>query len=267
MTFDQELWNRIENIVFDDPGAKFSFSKRLARDNRWSADYTKRAIDEYRRFVYLALRSGHEVTPSDQVDQVWHLHLTYTRHYWGQFTDAIGTPLHHGPTFGGSQEKQRYNDNYQNTINSYYDAFGETPPEDIWPPAIIRFGQAPFMQRINTHQNIVVAKEKLASVTRGSSLVALGALLVSGTLSAVAATTAPGVEGLLGTAREQPLLIAGIILILLIPLIAYIGMRTSNGDTNTDKSGSGFVPFGGNDGNNGGEGSSGCGSGCGGCGG
>ena len=33
------------------------------------------AIEEYRKFVFLALVAGHQITPSDQVDQVWHLHL------------------------------------------------------------------------------------------------------------------------------------------------------------------------------------------------
>ncbi|MCX5952813.1 MAG: hypothetical protein NTZ40_04815 [Cyanobacteria bacterium] len=33
------------------------------------------AIEEYRKFVFLALVAGHQITPSDQVDQVGHLHL------------------------------------------------------------------------------------------------------------------------------------------------------------------------------------------------
>jgi hypothetical protein len=38
--------------------------------------------------------STHIVTPSEQVDQVWHLHLTYTRSYWDEFCpNVLGQPF------------------------------------------------------------------------------------------------------------------------------------------------------------------------------
>jgi hypothetical protein len=43
------------------------------RANGWSRPFALRAIEEYRKFVFLALVADHQVTPSDQVDQVWHL--------------------------------------------------------------------------------------------------------------------------------------------------------------------------------------------------
>ena len=66
--------------------------------------YTDRVIEEYRKFLYLLASAGHPVTPSDQVDQAWHLHLTYTRSYWEDLCEkTIGKPLHHGPTKGGAE--------------------------------------------------------------------------------------------------------------------------------------------------------------------
>ena len=98
MTSEQrELYGRIKAFCFDDGEAVFPFALRLARDNGWSKAYTARAIAEYRKFAFLAVVAGHPVTPSDQVDQVWHLHLLYTRSYWKRFCqEVLKRPLHHG---------------------------------------------------------------------------------------------------------------------------------------------------------------------------
>ena len=67
-----------------------------------------RAIEEYRRFLLLGVAAGHPVSPSDTVDQVWHLHLTYTRRYWDTLCrDTLGRLLHHEPTQGGAVEDAR----------------------------------------------------------------------------------------------------------------------------------------------------------------
>jgi hypothetical protein len=89
---------------------------------------------EYRRFLYLAARAGHPVTPSDTVDQAWHLHLIYTRHYWWELCDGIlGMQLHHEPSAGGTVESNKFQRQYEQTIESYKATFGEAPPADIWP--------------------------------------------------------------------------------------------------------------------------------------
>ena len=97
-----ELWQRIAAFEFDPVDAALPFSRRLARDNGWSDAFAQRAVEEYRRFVFLAMVAGHPVTPSDEVDQVWHLHLCYTRSYWEDLCgEVLPRPLHHGPTRGG----------------------------------------------------------------------------------------------------------------------------------------------------------------------
>lgn len=154
------LWDRLNSVELDDPCATFPFSARLARDNGWDREFAERVISEYLRFAYLAIISDHEVTPSDEVDQAWHLHLTYTRHYWGPFNDALGRPLHHGPTKGGTSEKARYGSNYAATLASYRREFGAPPPSDIWPDEHIRFGEAPRYKRINTARNWVLPKPR-----------------------------------------------------------------------------------------------------------
>lgn len=145
-----DLWRKLEAFELDDPAASLTFTRRLARENGWSHRFARRVVEEYKRFVFLAMTAGHEVTPSDEVDQAWHLHLTYTRSYWGGLCDEVlGRPLHHGPTKGGAQEGDRFEEQYERTLSSYRDAFGEQPPADIWPSSEARFGEAKDFVRVN----------------------------------------------------------------------------------------------------------------------
>lgn len=134
-------WQKIRQHILDDPEADLPFTRRLARENRWTVDFAVRVVEEYRRFCYLAVAAGHPVTPSDEVDQAWHLHLLYTRDYWEDFCpNVLGTKLHHGPTRGGTDEGRRYDEQYNSTLDSYMRLFGQTPPRDIWPITAVRFG-------------------------------------------------------------------------------------------------------------------------------
>jgi hypothetical protein len=135
------LLEKLSTMRIEPDGAVLSFVQRLARENDWSLPYADRVFGEYRRFLFLAATCRHPVTPSDEVDQAWHLHLTYTRHYWETLCgEILGQPLHHGPTAGGVDENRRYHDQYRDTLNAYADAFGQLPPDDIWPDAKRRFG-------------------------------------------------------------------------------------------------------------------------------
>ncbi|MDG1138946.1 MAG: hypothetical protein P8N49_05445 [Opitutales bacterium] len=57
--------------------ARYNFVKGLASECSWSIRFAEKAIHEYKRFIYLLCVSSHPVTPSAQVDQVWHLHLLF----------------------------------------------------------------------------------------------------------------------------------------------------------------------------------------------
>lgn len=162
-----ELYQSIEAFSLDTADTALSFSKRLARDNGWSANYTQRVIAEYKKFAFLAVVAGHPVTPSDRVDQVWHLHLVYTRSYWDEFCpNVLGKALHHGPTRGGGSEHDKFNDWYNKTLASYEHFFGQKPPEDIWSPARIRFGRDLHFRRVNTQQNWILRKPDLQQIRR-----------------------------------------------------------------------------------------------------
>ena len=58
---ERHLWHRISNFRLD------------AEENGWNRSFARRAAEEYRRFLFLAQVAGHPVSPSDEVDQVWHV--------------------------------------------------------------------------------------------------------------------------------------------------------------------------------------------------
>lgn len=128
----KDLYRRICRFDLDDPTAIYSFSYKLAWEYQWTGIYTCRAIREYKKFIFLAMVTGHPVSPSVQVDRVWHLHLLYTKSYWDDFCgNVLQERLHHSPSLGGQQESEKYRNDYIQTLDSYRCFFGE-PPSDIW---------------------------------------------------------------------------------------------------------------------------------------
>lgn len=165
-------------VAFDIDGADVpqSFAVRLARENGWSVAFARRAVDEYKRFVFLAVTGSAPVCPSEAVDAVWHLHLTYTRSYWQRFcAELLGKPLHHDPTKGGASEGEKHVAMYEATLARYRDTFGEAPPADVWPAAEQRFGDDTSHRAVNTVRNWVIPKapvRRVAGLTTAAVLVA-----------------------------------------------------------------------------------------------
>jgi hypothetical protein len=155
-----ELWARL--LAFDlDGAAQFFFSQRLTRDNDWPIAFAQRVTLEYKKFLYLAATCAHPVTPSDEVDQAWHLHLVYTRSYLDDLCgQVLGFALHHGPTKGGPAKGQKFRDWYAQTLCAYQTTFGTAPPADIWPPSAQRFGEAPHFQRLNRRRYLLVPRPR-----------------------------------------------------------------------------------------------------------
>jgi len=171
-----DLRERLSSYVIGPEAAAFSFEQRLARENRWEPDFAARVVSEYKRFCYLAVTAGQQVTPSDAVDQAWHLHLTYSRDYWQGFCpEVLGYDLHHGPTAGGEVERSRYYDQYAETLKLYEKAFGEPPPPDIWAPAARRFNIDPLAFRVNPKDVVVVPRWLMPA---GAVAIALAAFLL-----------------------------------------------------------------------------------------
>lgn len=169
------LWQRIEAFELDAPGTTLTFARRLARENGWSAAFAERVIAEYKRFCYLALTAGHPVTPSDAVDQAWHLHLSYSENYWDEFCrNVLEQPLHHGPTRGGNEEQVKFRDSYRATLAAYERVSGEPPPSDIWPDVWRRFYGIEAMRRVNAADNWIVPKPSQGVLWMGQLGAAIG---------------------------------------------------------------------------------------------
>ena len=177
-----ELRKRVEDFSLDDPNSAFPFTERLARDNAWRLPYARRVAREYKRFAFLAAAAGHPVSPSDQVDQAWHLHMIYTESYWQRFCgEALRRPLHHHPTRGGADERAKFNDWYARTLASYRVLFDEEPPTDIWPDASRRLGEDTHFVRVNASRNWIIPKpacfsalKNLGALFRAKARMALG---------------------------------------------------------------------------------------------
>jgi hypothetical protein len=138
--FDKELWARLETMEIDPPDATTRFHHRLKQYNKWTDAFAGRVTKEYRRFLYLAARARHPVTPSDTVDQVWHLHLIYTRHYWEELCGKIlGLQLHHEPSAGGAVESSKFERQYEQTIEPKSLSWRSTSVGQI--AVIMRYGE------------------------------------------------------------------------------------------------------------------------------
>jgi uncharacterized protein (TIGR04222 family) len=167
---NDNLWDRIETHPVGPQASVLGFERRLARDNGWSEAYAARVLLEYRRFLFLAARAGHPVTPSDAVDQAWHLHLIYSDDYWNTWCQQVlGFPFHHGPTRGGRSEQSKYTDWYSRTLASYQHWFGTPPPSDIWPAVEDRFAGAAAFRRVNTGEVWIIPKPTTRTLVQWSA--------------------------------------------------------------------------------------------------
>jgi hypothetical protein len=245
------LWKKIENFQIDDPSVSFSFYKRLARENGWSQAYAERVIKEYKFFIFMCCISEHGVTPSDPVDQAWHLHLTYTKSYWIDFCkNTLGKDIHHNPTKGGEAEAEKFNVFYTTSLSLYKAIFGTTPPSDIWHNHKTRFTDIHF-QRVNLSKYWLLRKPALSKATIG---------VVPFLLLALCFIQAEG---------ESAFIVIGIVVLILAIVFAAVRNQKNDDQNNSSGNASGCstagcsIPYV----NDGDSGCSGCsGSGCSGCG-
>lgn len=68
------------------------------------------------------------LTPSEQVDHVWHLHIQHNQHYEEQLSKIMKNFLHHNPTEGGDEQQGHWNDVYGQTLKFYEKVFREKAP-------------------------------------------------------------------------------------------------------------------------------------------
>ncbi|MCD8742498.1 hypothetical protein LT679_17945 [Mucilaginibacter roseus] len=253
------LWDRIARFSIDEQGTQFTFAARLARENGWADAYTLRVINEYKKFLFFCCVSMQGVTPSDAVDQAWHLHLTYTKSYWIRLCqDTLNKQIHHNPTKGGSEQAALFKNYYNTSAQLYKQYFRAEPPADIWKDSKERFSDIKF-QRVNLSKFWLVPKP--AFITGRNKLYTVAVLAI-----------------LLFAQQSGWSLIVFPIIIVLVVVLVYRNTHTNEGKKNrqNEKSGNTDSGCGGGDfssddsylsnhHHSGHDGDSGCSSGCSGC--
>ena len=112
-----------------------------------NAEMAQRVIEEYRKFLFLAMRAGHQVIPPGPVNDAWMMHLQNAHNYW----ENLGKMIGERPMAQGGMDPKTFAstaDAWKATLESYEKIFGMKPPMDIWGqgPA----AENPWMQAMNS---------------------------------------------------------------------------------------------------------------------
>jgi hypothetical protein len=125
-----QLWSKVLTLDLDQSMSSYPFSIRLADENFWTRNFTRKAILEYKKFMYLAATSEHMVSPSPIIDRVWHEHLMFSKSY-SDFCDLLGKHIQHVPATHNPAEAEKFRSAKQRTQKLYKEIFGD-PPAAIW---------------------------------------------------------------------------------------------------------------------------------------
>lgn len=127
------LWQQVVEAFGGPDAATKAFANKLARKLGWSSPFARRAVAEYRRFVYLGMVSDFPVTPSKVIDQVWHEHQLFTQAYRRFCDEILGRHFDHHPELIPADEQlANYEAQYRGTLALYRKEFNQDPSPDIW---------------------------------------------------------------------------------------------------------------------------------------
>lgn len=172
------IWQKLAAFNFDDIDAQFPFTDKLAKENHWTKRYAEEVVKEYRRFLYLSATHPRSFSPSDEVDQAWHLHMLYTRSYWHDLCrDTLGKEIHHGPSKGGVVETNKFKEIYEETLKIYEEEFNSVPPPKIWPSVEENFKNKNY-KRLSVEENIIMSKQQVSSYLKRTGAVLVGLFLL-----------------------------------------------------------------------------------------
>ncbi len=145
-----DLWLRLRNYRFDhlsppqlldrvqaafggSDASTRAFADKLRRKLGWSRHFALRAIDEYRKYVYLGMISDFPVTPPKVIDQVWHEHLLFTRGYREFCAEVLRRDFDHHPELVPIDEQTAaFQAQYLATCELYRTEFDREPPTEFW---------------------------------------------------------------------------------------------------------------------------------------
>ena len=100
---------------------------------------------EYARFLTMVYFSKHTLTPSEEVDQIWHAHQAFTVDYRNFCNEIFGRFIHHTPTVGGQEDTDKFTGIYAATLEFYKFLFKQEPCKGLWPSPSDRFNPETFV--------------------------------------------------------------------------------------------------------------------------
>jgi hypothetical protein len=124
------LWLRLNTMNAEGLAAFAPVLKILQAQMGQSADMAQRTIEEYRKFLFLAMRAGHQVIPPGPINDAWMAHIESMQNYW----EALAQMISERPLIPGVDTKSfaSMTDAWAATLESYERIFGTKPPLDIW---------------------------------------------------------------------------------------------------------------------------------------
>lgn len=146
----EELWLRLKNYHFDHLVPTYiwenvieffggtnastkAFADKIARKHGWKVSFTVKAINEYKKFVYLAVISDFHVTPSKVIDVIWHEHLLFSKAYRSFCNEVIEYIFDHHPELMPMEDQTgTYTAQYEATLALYWKEFTIEAPSAVW---------------------------------------------------------------------------------------------------------------------------------------
>ncbi|MDB5194453.1 MAG: hypothetical protein JWN50_467 [Parcubacteria group bacterium] len=146
----KELWTKLRNYHFDHivpshlwdhvvqtfggtDASTRAFADKIARKTGWSISFVLRAIEEYKKFVYLGVTSRYSVTPSKGVDVIWHEHILFSKAYRQFCEEILGQDFDHAPELVPTPDQTGiFSAQFVHTLDLYKAEFNMEPPADIW---------------------------------------------------------------------------------------------------------------------------------------
>lgn len=125
------LWLKLSTMNAEGLQAFAPMMKMVEQQMGANAEMAGRLIEEYRKFLFLAMRAYHQVIPPGVINEVWMMHMQQAQDYWEQLSQMITER----PVTGGTMDAKTMGsmaDAWTQTLKSYEAIFGSKPPMDIW---------------------------------------------------------------------------------------------------------------------------------------
>jgi len=130
----QMCFNSIIDFEFPE-----SFTTHISRELMISTQQAEDSVCEYRKFMMIEGMTKYKLYPSELIDKVWLIHMSYSTNYIN-FCKQLPEKefVYHIPFTGNSKGFDDVK-NYKTTLSVYKLLYREDPPNFVWPPAKQRF--------------------------------------------------------------------------------------------------------------------------------